>query len=189
LIACCARACSSISIRSYGTRCGQAWRAIPKATAPYPTASDPKRSRILSIAQSATQRALPLFVPGRRSSPSSAKGSSNCMVGCCSRFDTEIASREMVFSSACLANTPRTRSTAISASIAVAETGAGSVTERVIERRSAKRTRTVTVRPGRHLARSRVATLSARCQSVGRNMCSSAGFLPSADCAPADCPR
>jgi hypothetical protein len=36
------------------------------------------------------------------------------------------------------------------------------VTERVTEWRSAKRTRTVTVRPGRDFARSRVATLSAR---------------------------
>ena len=35
------------------------------------------------------------------------------------------------------------------------------------ERRSAKRTRTVTVRPGRDLARSRLATLSARWRSVG----------------------
>ncbi len=45
---------------------------------------------------------------------------------------------------------------------------ASSVIERVTERRSAKRTRTVTVRPGRDFARSRVATRSARCSSVGR---------------------
>ena len=54
--------------------------------------------------------------------------------------------------------------------------------------RSAKRTRTVTVRPGRDLARSRAAILSARWRSVGRNTRSSAGFLPIADCAPADRP-
>ena len=46
--------------------------------------------------------------------------------------------------------------------------GASSVTERVTEWRSAKRTRTVTVRPGLDLARSRVATRSARWRSVGR---------------------
>jgi len=37
----------------------------------------------------------------------------------------------------------------------LAEIGAANVTERGIERMSAKRTRTVTVRPGRDLARSR----------------------------------
>jgi hypothetical protein len=51
--------------------------------------------------------------------------------------------------------------------MAVAEIGAGSVTELIAERRSAKRTRTVTVLPARDFDRSRVATLSARCQSVG----------------------
>jgi hypothetical protein len=56
----------------------------------------------------------------------------------------------------------------------------------VTERRSPKRTRTVTVRPGRYLARSRLATLSARRRSAGIRTRSSAGFLPSADCAPAD---
>ena len=56
----------------------------------------------------------------------------------------------------------------ISARIAVAEIGASSVTERVTERRSAKRTRTVTVRPGLDLARSRVAIRSARWRNVGR---------------------
>ena len=80
----------------------------------------------------------------------------------------------------------RTSSWAISARIAVAEIGVSSVTERVTEWRSAKRTRTVTVLPGRHFARRRVATLSARWRSVGRKTRSSAGFLPSADWAPAD---
>jgi len=46
--------------------------------------------------------------------------------------------------------------------VAVAEIGASSVTERVTECMSAKRTRTVTVRPGRDFVRSLVATLSAR---------------------------
>src|SRR5262245_41524239 len=46
--------------------------------------------------------------------------------------------------------------------IAVAEIGESRVTERVTECRSAKRTRTVTVRPGRDFARSLLATLSAR---------------------------
>jgi hypothetical protein len=58
--------------------------------------------------------------------------------------------------------------------ICVAETGAGKVVERVIDRISAKRTRTLTVRPGRDFARSRVAILTARWGSVGRNTRSSA---------------
>ena len=52
----------------------------------------------------------------------------------------------------------------------MAEIGVGSVTERVTERRSANRTRTDTVRPGRDLARSRLPTLSARWRSVGRKI-------------------
>ena len=64
-----------------------------------------------------------------------------------------------------VASTPRTRSSATSARIAVAEIGAGSVSERVTERRSANRTRTVTVRPGRDFARSRLAIRSARCRA------------------------
>ena len=84
---------------------------------------------------------------------------------------------------------PRTKFSATSASIRVAEIGAGNVTERVTERISAKRTRIVTVLTGRDLARSRVVILSARRSSVGRKTRSSAGFLPSADCAPADCDR
>jgi hypothetical protein len=48
------------------------------------------------------------------------------------------------------------------------EIGASSVTERVIECRSAKRTRTVTARPSRDFARRLLATLSARWRSVGR---------------------
>jgi Tfp pilus assembly protein PilF len=58
--------------------------------------------------------------------------------------------------------------------------GASSVTERVTEWRSAKRTRTVTVRPDKDLARSRAPILSARRRSVGRKTLSSAGLLPSA---------
>ena len=49
----------------------------------------------------------------------------------------------------------------------VAEIGAGSVTARVTERRSAKRTRTVMVRPARDLARSLAPMRSARWWSVG----------------------
>jgi hypothetical protein len=96
---------------------------------------------------------------------------------------------EMVLSPGCCASTLRTNSSAISARVTVAEIGASSVTERVTERRSAKRTRTVTVRPGRDLARNLLATLSARRRSVGIKTVSSAGFLPSADCAPAECAR
>ena len=92
----------------------------------------------------------------------------------------------MVFLSGCCASTVRTSSSAISARIAVVEIGASSVRERQTERRSAKRTRTVTVRPGRDLARSRLQILSARWRSVGRKTHSSAGLLPRADCAPAD---
>jgi hypothetical protein len=54
---------------------------------------------------------------------------------------------------------------------------------------SAKRTRAVTVRPGRDFALSRVATRSARWNRTGRMMRSVAGFLPSADCAPAELAR
>src|SRR5262249_49462833 len=66
---------------------------------PYPTASHPKRSRIMSTAQSAVQRAIPLLVPGLRFSSSSPSGSSSCTFQCFSRCDTEIASSDMVFSS------------------------------------------------------------------------------------------
>src|SRR5205809_4203444 len=41
-------------------------RDSPNTTDPYPTASHPKRSRIMSIARSAVQRAIPFLVPGRR---------------------------------------------------------------------------------------------------------------------------
>src|SRR5262249_57105822 len=74
----------------------------------------------------------------------------------------------------------------ISARVAVAEIGAGSVTERVTARRSANRTRTDTVRPSRDLALSREPTRSARWRKVGRKTLAAAGFLPRADCAPAD---
>ena len=84
------------------------------------------------------------------------------------------------------ASAARTRSSAISARIMVAEIGASSVTERVTDFRLAKRTRTVTVRPGLDFARSRLPIRSARCSRVGLKTCSSAGFLPIADCAPAD---
>ena len=47
-----------------------------RATDPYPTASHPKRSRIMSTARSAVQRAIPLLVPGLRFSSSSPSGSS-----------------------------------------------------------------------------------------------------------------
>src|SRR5260370_38825818 len=58
----------------------------------------------------------------------------------------------MVFSSGCSARTARSSPSASSARITVAEIGASSVTERVTEFRLAKRTRTVTVRPGLDLA-------------------------------------
>ena len=70
-----------------------------RATDPYPTASHPKRSRIMSTARSAVQRAILLLVPGRRFSSSSPSGSSSCTFQCFSRCDTEIASSDMVFSS------------------------------------------------------------------------------------------
>ena len=59
--------------------------------------------------------------------------------------------------------------------------GAGKVRARVTDRRSAKRTRTVTVRQGRSLARSRLAMRSARCCRTGRKTRSVAGWRPSAD--------
>ena len=57
---------------------------------------------------------------------------------------------------------------------------ASSVTDRVTARRSAKRTRTVTVRPASDLARRRVPILSATA-SAGRKTRSTAGLRPSAD--------
>src|SRR5262249_39937632 len=55
------------------------------------------------------------------------------------------------------ARTPRTKPSAISARALVAEIGAESVSERVTERKSAKRTRTGIVRPVSDLAPSRAA--------------------------------
>ena len=52
-------------------------RDSPNTTDPYPTASHPKRSRIMSTARSAVQRAIPRFVPGLRLSSSSPSGSSS----------------------------------------------------------------------------------------------------------------
>src|ERR1700730_4558886 len=104
-------------------------REIPSATDAYPIASHPKRSRILSTAQSATQRAMPFLVPGRRASSLSPSGSSSCPSQCSSRCDTEIARSEMVFSSGGSARTARTSSSAISARIPVADIGASSVTD------------------------------------------------------------
>ncbi len=142
-----------------------------------------------STARSASARISPRFDPGPRASSASPNGSSSCTTGASCKFDSAIASSEILLSFACLARTPRTKSSAISASIAGAEIGAASVTERLTERRSAKRTRTETVRPGRDLGLRRAPILSASCQSVGPNTLSCAGLLPRADCAPADCPR
>jgi hypothetical protein len=50
-------------------------KEMPSATDPYPTASHPKRSRILSMAWSAAQRAMPFLVPRRRASSVSPSGS------------------------------------------------------------------------------------------------------------------
>ena len=83
------------------------------------------------------------------------------------------------------ARTPRTRSSATSASALVAEIGADSVSERVTERKSAKRTRTVIVRPARDLARSRGPKRSAMMERRFEHA-SIAGCRPSADCAPAE---
>src|SRR5207244_10833195 len=67
-------------------------REGPNTTDPYPTASHPKRSRIMSTARSAVQPAIPLLVPGLRFSSSSPSGSSSCTFQCFSSCDTEIAS-------------------------------------------------------------------------------------------------
>ena len=74
---------------------------MPSATDPYPMASHPKRSRILSTAWSAAQRAMPFLVPGRRASSASSSGSSSSRSQCFPRCDTEIAGSEIVFSSGC----------------------------------------------------------------------------------------
>jgi hypothetical protein len=102
------------------------------------------------------------------------------------RCDTEIAKSEMVFSFGRSARTARTSSSAALARITVAEIGASSVTDRVAEFRSAKRTRTITVRPGLDLARGRVPMRSARCSGAGRKTRSSPGLRRIADCAPAE---
>ena len=102
-------------------------REGPNTTDPYPTASHPKRLRIMSTARSAVQRAIPLSVPGLRFSSSSPSGSSSCTFQCFSRCDTEIASSDMVFSSGSSASVVRTSSSAISARVAVAEIGASSL--------------------------------------------------------------
>ena len=73
-----------------------------------------------------------------------------------------MASSVMILSRGWSASAARTRSSAISASIVVAEIGASKVIDRVTARMSAKRTRTVTVRPASAFARSREATRSAR---------------------------
>src|SRR5262249_45216719 len=74
-------------------------RDSPNMTDPYPTASHPKRSRIMSIARSAVQRAIPLLVPGRRFSSSSPSGSSSCSFQCLSRCETEMATSDTILSS------------------------------------------------------------------------------------------
>ena len=68
----------------------------------------------------------------------------------------------------------------------MAAIGAASVSDRVTERRPANRTRTVTVRPARCLARSRPATRSARWPSTSRTSSRVGRCRPSADCAPTD---
>src|SRR4029077_15654585 len=83
---------SASSRNSSGTE-----REKPSAD-PYSTASHPKRSRILSTARSAIQRAIPLLLPGRRFSSSSPNGSSSCTSQCCSSCDTDIPSNEMILS-------------------------------------------------------------------------------------------
>ena len=88
------RSFSASSRNSSGTE-----REAPSATDPYPAASHPKRPRIESTARSTTRRAMPFLVPGRRFSSRSRSGSSSCTTECFSRFDTEIASSEMVCSS------------------------------------------------------------------------------------------
>ena len=145
--------------------------------------------RVLYGARSARSRAMPLRVPGRRPSSARRSGSSSCGNGSSPRLDPEIASSEIVLSPGLSASTPRTRSTATSRRAAVALIGAGRVRARVTDRRSAKRTRTVTVRQGRPFARMRLAMRSARCCRTGRNTRSVAGWRPSADWAPTEWAR
>src|SRR5688500_1474223 len=73
-------------------------RDAPNMTEPYPTESHPKRFRILSTAQSAARRAMPLLVPGRNLSSPSPNESSICNSESFSRFDTDMAKSEMVLS-------------------------------------------------------------------------------------------
>ena len=75
---------------------------------------------------------------------------------------------------------------AISVRVRVVAIGASSVSERVTERIPANRTRTVTVRPARCLARSRTATRSARWPRTTRSSSEVGCERPRADCAPTD---
>jgi hypothetical protein len=76
----CHNSFSASSRKSSGTE-----RENPNTTDPYPTVSHPNRSRIMSTARSAVQRAIPLLAPGLRFSSSSPSGSSSCSFHCFSR--------------------------------------------------------------------------------------------------------
>ena len=88
--------------------------------------------------------------------------------GCASRCDTEIASSEIVRSSRVIGQHAAHQVLGDLGERGGRRDRRGSVSARVTARRSAKRTRTVTVRPASDLARSRAPMRSARCCSVGR---------------------
>jgi hypothetical protein len=159
---------------------------VRNTTGAYPTASGPNRARAASIARSSSRRAEPAAVPARCSSASTSSGSSSCSGHSGTRFDIEIASSVISRSPGWSASAACASATAMSVRVRVVETAARWVADRVTLAKPGNRTRTVTVRPARSFARSRVATRSARCPSVAWSSASSATRRPSADCAPTD---
>jgi hypothetical protein len=165
----CHNSCSASSRNSSGTTCPD-----PSTTEPYPIADQPNRSRIVSTARSAAQRISLLSLPPRQL-PSTASGRASCSTASLVRCDTRIPSSDILGLCRYCARTARTSRSATPARAADVGIGVSNVTERVTARKSAKRTRTVTVRPNNDLARNRALILSARCRRAGRKTLSCAG--------------
>ena len=139
-----------------------------------------------SIARSADQRAIPWRAPGRRFSSARPSGSSSCSVDCSRRCETETASGVMTCSRRWSASAARTRSSATSARIVVAEIGASSVT-RPRNRVHVREANAHGDRPAdeRLCAEPRGDPIG-EVTKGGPETRSTAGCRPSADCAPAD---
>lgn len=112
-------------------------------------ASQPKRLPDLVDRRVATQRAAPRFMPGRCFSSASPNWQLNCKSQCVSRCETEIATRQESSSPPGLVKQPAHQLLGSLRQGCAVPKQASSVTARSARRRSAKRTRAVTVRPGR----------------------------------------